>query len=135
MSYIILRANIREDQTLSFFLLGIVDLLQMPVRMLRPKRLSKAYSLAKLQEVTVVALKDQLKPLTKIPSVQPLQAPKQPPSSSCVRFLKCNPSSQIGLLPTPNMPKLPYSPFSKTTNTVTSKEFDEKSAKWSMFLV
>lgn len=49
MSYIILRANIREDQTLSFFLLGIVDLLQMPVRMFRPIKLTLWLSYKRLQ--------------------------------------------------------------------------------------
>ncbi|XP_042051538.1 uncharacterized protein LOC121796828 [Salvia splendens] len=50
------RAGIREDQALSFFLSGLIDELQMPVRMFRPKALSEAYSLAKLQELTVRAL-------------------------------------------------------------------------------
>lgn len=49
------RAGIREDQALSFFLSGLIDELQMPVRMFRPKRLAEAYSLAKLQELTVRA--------------------------------------------------------------------------------
>ncbi|XP_042054452.1 uncharacterized protein LOC121799175 [Salvia splendens] len=50
------RTGIREDQALSFFLSGLVDELQMPVRMFRPKCLAEAYSLAKLQELTVRAL-------------------------------------------------------------------------------
>ncbi|XP_042065679.1 uncharacterized protein LOC121809207 [Salvia splendens] len=50
------RAGIREDQALSFFLSGLIDELQMPVRMFRPKTLAEAYSLAKLQELTVRAL-------------------------------------------------------------------------------
>ncbi|XP_042017275.1 uncharacterized protein LOC121765260 [Salvia splendens] len=50
------RASIREDQALSFFLSGLIDELQMPVRMFKPKSLAEAYSLAKLQELTVKAL-------------------------------------------------------------------------------
>ncbi|XP_042044219.1 uncharacterized protein LOC121789968 [Salvia splendens] len=50
------RAGIREDQALSFFLSGLIDELQMPVRMFRPKGLAEAYSLAKLQDLTVKAL-------------------------------------------------------------------------------
>ena len=45
------RAGIREDQALSFFLFGLIDELQMSVRMFRPKGLAEAYSLAKLQEL------------------------------------------------------------------------------------
>lgn len=41
---------------MSFFLSGLIDELQMPVRMFRPKSLAEAYSLAKLQELTVRAL-------------------------------------------------------------------------------
>ncbi|XP_042032325.1 uncharacterized protein LOC121779040 [Salvia splendens] len=50
------RVGIREDQALSFFLSGLIDELQMPVRMFRPKSLAEAYSLAKLQDLTVKAL-------------------------------------------------------------------------------
>lgn len=37
----------------------------MPVRMFKPKTLAKAYSLAKLQEITIATMKDQLKPPTR----------------------------------------------------------------------
>ncbi|XP_042067267.1 uncharacterized protein LOC121810570 [Salvia splendens] len=50
------RAGIREDQALNFFLSGLIDELQMSVRMFRPKSLAEAYSLAKLQDLTVKAL-------------------------------------------------------------------------------
>lgn len=50
------RTGIREDQALSFFLSGLIDELQMPVRMFKPARLAEAFSLAKLQELTVRAL-------------------------------------------------------------------------------
>lgn len=36
------RTGIREDQAMSFFLSGLVDELQMPVRMFRPKGLAEA---------------------------------------------------------------------------------------------
>ncbi|XP_042027275.1 uncharacterized protein LOC121774473 [Salvia splendens] len=55
------RTGIREDQALSFFLSGLVDELQMPVRMFKPKRLAEAFSLAKLQELTVRALGEKPK--------------------------------------------------------------------------
>lgn len=50
------RAGIRENQALSFFLSGLMDELQMPVRMFKPRGLAEAYSLAKLQDLTVKAL-------------------------------------------------------------------------------
>lgn len=43
------------------FLFGLVDVLHMLVRRFRLKTLVEAYSLAKLQEMTVVALKEQLR--------------------------------------------------------------------------
>ena len=38
----------KESQALSFFRSGLVDELQMPIRMFRPKALADAYSLARL---------------------------------------------------------------------------------------
>lgn len=43
------------------------DVLYMSVRMFKPKTLAEAYSLVKLQEITVVVTRDQPKPLTKTP--------------------------------------------------------------------
>ncbi|KAF2321856.1 hypothetical protein GH714_003181 [Hevea brasiliensis] len=40
--------GVREDKTLSFFLSGLIDELQMPVRMFKPQTLAEAYALAKL---------------------------------------------------------------------------------------
>lgn len=51
------RTGICEDQAFSFFLTGLIDELQMPVRIFTPRSLSEAYSLAKLQEIIVVVLK------------------------------------------------------------------------------
>lgn len=60
------RTGICEDQAFSFFLMGLIDELQMPVRMFKPRSLSEAYFLAKLQEIIVAALKKQPKPGVKI---------------------------------------------------------------------
>ncbi|KAF2282263.1 hypothetical protein GH714_043906 [Hevea brasiliensis] len=59
------KAGIREDQALSFFLSGLVDELQMPVRMFKPSTLAEAYSLARLQEITVAAIQNKPKPSVK----------------------------------------------------------------------
>lgn len=80
-------AKIREDQTLSSFLSGLIDVIRMPVRMFRPKSLAEAYSLAKLQELTVAALKEQPTPATKTPTAGTFHRPKittkplQPPQT------------------------------------------------------
>lgn len=50
------RTGIREDQALSLFLSGLVAELDMPVWMFKPKGLAEAYSLAKLQDITVRTL-------------------------------------------------------------------------------
>ena len=50
------RADIKESHALSFFLSGLIDELQMPVRMFKPQTLADAYSLARLQEIAVAAL-------------------------------------------------------------------------------
>lgn len=59
----------QEDQALNFFLTGLVDKLQMLVRMFKSQTLSEACSLAKLHEITVAALKEQPKPITRTPQV------------------------------------------------------------------
>lgn len=59
-------AGIQEDKAFNFFLLELVDSLQMLVRMFKLKTLNEAYFLAKLQEITVAAIKDKPKPVTKI---------------------------------------------------------------------
>ena len=50
------KAGITEKQSLSFFLSRLNDELQMPIRMFKPKNLAEAYSLARLQELTVAAI-------------------------------------------------------------------------------
>lgn len=50
------RVEIQVAQAISFFILGVLPALQMPVRMFKPHSLSEAYSLARLQELTVEAI-------------------------------------------------------------------------------
>ena len=57
----------KESQAPSFFRSGLVDELQMPIRMFRPKALADAYSLAHLQEIAVAALQNKPKPTNKNP--------------------------------------------------------------------
>ncbi|KAF2285052.1 hypothetical protein GH714_037773 [Hevea brasiliensis] len=47
------KARIQEEKVLNFFLSGLVDELQLAVRMFKPRTLSEAYSLARLQEEMV----------------------------------------------------------------------------------
>ncbi|XP_042051368.1 uncharacterized protein LOC121796622 [Salvia splendens] len=54
--------GIREYQAMSFFLSGLFDELQIPVRMFKPTCLADAYALAKLQELTVRAITGKPKP-------------------------------------------------------------------------
>ena len=61
------RAEVKESQALSFFLSVLVDELQMPVRIFKPKTLVDAYSLAHLQEIATTALQNKPKPTTKNP--------------------------------------------------------------------
>ncbi|RVW97594.1 Transposon Ty3-G Gag-Pol polyprotein [Vitis vinifera] len=63
------RADIKESHALSFFLSGLIDELQMPVRMFKPQTLADAYSLARLQEIAVAALQNKPKPVSKGPSL------------------------------------------------------------------
>lgn len=53
-----LRARINEDEAFSFFLAGLTDALHMFVRIFKPSTLFEAYFLAKLQEITIVAIKE-----------------------------------------------------------------------------
>lgn len=99
-----LRAGIKEDQTLSFFLSGLVDLLQMPVKMFQPKTLTETYALTKLKEITVIIIKEQPKPITRTPQVpwQPRLANPLPTNGN----LLTKPYMSIGLLPTLSVPKI-----------------------------
>ncbi|KAF2301132.1 hypothetical protein GH714_020360 [Hevea brasiliensis] len=116
------KAGVREDQALSFFLSGLIDELQMPVKMFKPQTLAEAYALAKLQERTVAAIQSKPKPAVKTyTSFTSLVN-----STSNHKNNIPNPKDQPGLLPTPNISKLPVT---KKPQELTSKEFNEKRTK------
>lgn len=89
---------------MSFFLSRLVDELQMLVKMFKPKTLSEANLLAKLQEMIVVALKNQPKPFTKTPQVPFISKPMYQGWTN--NNLPPKQNTNDGLLPTPNIPKL-----------------------------
>ena len=59
------KAGITEEQSLSFFLSGLNDELQMPIRMFKPRTLAEAYSLARLQELTIAAIQQKPKSMAR----------------------------------------------------------------------
>ncbi|KAF2306753.1 hypothetical protein GH714_021156 [Hevea brasiliensis] len=59
------KLGIQKGKGLSFFLSGLVDQLQISVRMFNPRTLAEAYSLARLQEITMAAIRNKAKPVTK----------------------------------------------------------------------
>lgn len=61
--------EIWENQALISFLSGLIDMLQMPVCMIRLKSLAEAYSLAKLHDIIIAAIKDPSQPIMKTPPV------------------------------------------------------------------
>lgn len=98
----------------------------MPVRMFQSKTLSKAYVLAKLQEITIVAIKEQPKPTTRTPYI-PLVSkafyhhgittyPQKPPNNT-------------GLLPIPNLPHVNLTNPFVNNKASTNKNFYQKRAK------
>lgn len=103
----------------------------MSVRMFKPKTLAETYSLARLQAITVAALKDQPKPFTRTPNSshtnRTFGVVSNPPQSTT------KPTHQGGLLPTPNTPKLPSIPSTQSSKTITNREFDEKGQRESVF--
>ncbi|RVW67108.1 Retrovirus-related Pol polyprotein from transposon 17.6 [Vitis vinifera] len=56
-------ADLRNLRQTVFFLSGLIDELQMPVRKFKPQTLADAYSLARLQEIAVAALQNKPKPI------------------------------------------------------------------------
>ncbi|KAF2285305.1 hypothetical protein GH714_042347 [Hevea brasiliensis] len=116
------QSRVREDQALSFFLSGLIDELQMPVRMFKPQTLTKAYALANLQEITVAAIQSKPKPVIK--TYTSFTSPVN--STSNQKNNIPNPKDQPGLLPIPNINKLPVT---KKPRELTSKEFNEKRTK------
>lgn len=124
------KAGIREDQALSFFLSGLVDELQMPVRMFKPSTLAEAYSLARLQEITVAAIQNKPKP-----SVKPASYNYLPLSRITTQIQTNKPTitttstskEQPGLLPLPSLPK--PTAVSAKNSKITDKDMDERRAK------
>ncbi|KAF2314520.1 hypothetical protein GH714_027257 [Hevea brasiliensis] len=97
--------------------------LQIPVRMFKPQTLSEAYSLARLQEMTVAALKS--KPTTKTTFTS---VPNFTPKPVIHTQIPTAIATSAGLLPTPNTPKL-TNPNTKYPGNLTSKEITEKREK------
>ncbi|KAL6311823.1 hypothetical protein AAG906_025778 [Vitis piasezkii] len=97
------RADIKESHALSFFLSGLIDELQMPVRMFKPQTLADAYSLARLQEIAVAALQNKPKPVSKGPSLY---------SPTTNHYHKATPITSISQ----NATNLRNTTFPKTTN-------------------
>ena len=83
------KVELNEEYAVSFFLNGLKNAIQQPVRMFMPKTLSQAYALAHLQETTLKTLQQEFN-----------SNPKRPTP------LLPNPSYnlKLPLLPTPQYP-------------------------------
>ncbi|KAF2311771.1 hypothetical protein GH714_026623 [Hevea brasiliensis] len=107
------KARIQEEKVLNFLLSELVDELQLAVKMFKPRTLSEAYSLARLQEVTVATIKNNVNPDTKpIIFITP-SFPPSTPSNLQSNFPKLSGSGdKFDLLPIPiiQLPKLPGVP-------------------------
>ncbi|KAF2323166.1 hypothetical protein GH714_033801 [Hevea brasiliensis] len=104
------KARIQEEKALNFFLSGLVDELQLVVKMFKPRTLSEAYSLARLQEVTVATIKNNVNPDTKPTIFVTASFPPSTPSNLQSNFPKLSGSGdKFDLLPIPiiQLPKLP----------------------------
>lgn len=130
-------AKIREDQTLSSFLSGLIDVIRMPVRMFRPKSLAEAYSLAKLQELTVAALKEQPTPATKTPTAGTFHRAQNHHQTitTTTNTQTTKHPSQTGLLPTPKSPKFQPNHFPRNNKKLSNRDLDENRAKGALFTV
>ncbi|XP_057987571.1 uncharacterized protein LOC131171457 [Hevea brasiliensis] len=107
------KARIQEEKALNFFLSGLVDELQLVVKMFKPRTLSEAYSLARLQEVTVATIKNNVNPDTKPTIFVTASFPPSTPSNLQSNFPKLSVSAdKFDLLPIPiiQLPKLPGVP-------------------------
>ncbi|KAF2315747.1 hypothetical protein GH714_040284 [Hevea brasiliensis] len=83
---------------------GLVDGLQMPVRMFKSQSLSDACSLVRLQEITVAALHNKTKPLAKTSFAS---LPVSSYSNPIFVGSKFTIPKDSWILPLPNVPKLP----------------------------
>ncbi|KAF2296866.1 hypothetical protein GH714_010277 [Hevea brasiliensis] len=107
------KARIQEEKALNFFLSGLVDELQLVVKMFKPRTLSEAYSLARLQEVTVATIKNNVNPDIKPTIFVTASFPPSTPSNLQSNFPKLSVSAdKFDLLPIPiiQLPKLPGVP-------------------------
>ncbi|KAF2289628.1 hypothetical protein GH714_037678 [Hevea brasiliensis] len=103
----------KKEKALNFFLSGLVDELQLAVKMFKPRTLSEAYSLARLQEVTVATIKNNVNPDTKPTIFVTASFPPSTPSNLQSNFPKLSGSGdKFDLLPIPiiQLPKLPGVP-------------------------
>ncbi|KAF2323157.1 hypothetical protein GH714_033726 [Hevea brasiliensis] len=102
-----------KKRSIEFFLSGLVDELQLAVKMFKPRTLSEAYSLATLQEVTVATIKNNVNPDTKPTIFVTASFPHSTPSNLQSNFPKLSGSGdKFDLLPIPiiQLPKLPGVP-------------------------
>lgn len=107
--------------------------------MFRPKSLGEAYSLIKLQETTIAAFKEQLRRAVKTPHIgtsNTYKTPRNYPPNDHPLTTKTQSNTQLnkhplhtGLLPTPNLPRVPHLANPKNGITLSSKELDERRAK------
>ena len=118
----------------------------MPIRMFRPKALADAYSLARLQEITVAALQNKPKPTTKylVTSYTPatlfqskhstVQAPiTQQTTLNTHNWSSTNVPSKptsVGILPAPQiMPRPQTHQSQRNTKTISNKDLDARRAR------
>ena len=110
------RVEISEDYAISFFLNGLKNAIQQPVRMFMPRTLNQAYALAHLQETTLKTLQQELTTPNKKPLPPLLPTPRPP------------------LLPTPKQfPKPPQKPNTNlaypNSRMRPSIDFDDRRSK------
>ncbi|RVW71683.1 Transposon Ty3-I Gag-Pol polyprotein [Vitis vinifera] len=135
------RADIKESHALSFFLSGLIDELQMPVRMFKPQTLADAYSLARLQEIAVAALQNKPKPVSKGPSLYspttnhyhkatPITSISQNATNlSNTTFSKTTNAGLLPLPPSTNIPKTNPGITTRNHQNFSNRDLDERRAK------
>ncbi|RVW58447.1 Transposon Ty3-I Gag-Pol polyprotein [Vitis vinifera] len=135
------RADIKESHALSFFLSGLIDELQMPVRMFKPQTLADAYSLARLQEIAVAALQNKPKPVSKGPSLYspttnhyhkatPITSISQNATNlSNTIFPKTTNAGLLPLPPSTNIPKTNPGITTRNHQNFSNRDLDERRAK------
>ncbi|WKA01485.1 hypothetical protein VitviT2T_019765 [Vitis vinifera] len=134
-------ADIKESHAFSFFLSGLIDELQMPVRMFKPQTLADAYSLARLQEIAVAALQNKPKPVSKGPSLYspttnhytkatPITSISQNATNlSNTTFPKTTNAGLLPLPPSTNIPKTNPRITTRNHRNFSNRDLDERRAK------